>query len=111
MPKVRVISIKLPAGAPCPPGFKEGPTTRSGKTCLKVEQAAAAPPMDDLMAMFGNMGIQEKPLVVEVEDNQVNDLMNALGAMGMGGRRHTKKAGRRRSNKKTAGRRHHKSRK
>jgi hypothetical protein len=102
MPKVRVISIKLPPNGQCPPGFQER-TTRSGKTCFKVEQAAAAPPMDDLMSMFGNMGIAEKPLVVEIEDNQVNDLMSAFGIMGMGGRSKTRKA------RKT--RRHRKSRK
>ncbi len=100
MPKVRVISIKLPPNGQCPPGFQER-NMRSGKTCFKVETVAAAPPMDDLMAMFGNMGIREQPLVVEVEDNQVNDLMNAFGIMGMGGRSRTRKARKTRRNRKS----------
>jgi hypothetical protein len=100
MPKVRVISIKLPANGQCPPGFQER-NMRSGKTCFKVEQAAAAPPMDDLMDMFSNMGIREQPLVIEVEDNQVNDLMNAFGVMGMGGRSRTRKARKTRRNRKS----------
>ena len=104
MPKTRVTSIKLPAGTPCPPGFQER-TTRSGTRCFKIEVAppAPTPSMDEMMSMFGNMGIQEAPLVVEVEDAQVGDLMNMFGVMGIGGKLRTRKV------RKT--RRHRKSRK
>jgi hypothetical protein len=108
MGKTRITSIIVPTGAACPPGFTRGVSTRSGDRCIKKEIAPVAvskADVDSIMAMFGNVRIDE------VEDAQVDELMGTLQNMNMGGRRHTKKAGRRRSNKKTAGRRHHKSRK
>jgi hypothetical protein len=99
MPKVRVVTVKLPSYAKCPPGFEER-ITRSGKTCFKVIEAAQAPPMDDITAMFRNMGVSEKPLMVEVEDNQISDLMKAFGVMGMG-RSRTRKVRRTKRNSKS----------
>jgi hypothetical protein len=119
MGKKRITTIIVPPGTKCPKDFTEGVTTRSGTRCIKTEDVEAPSiSMNELETMFGNMGMGMQGVQVEgafvVEDNEVDQVMKALGAINMGGRRHTKKAGRRhhkKTAKKTAGRRHHKSRK
>lgn len=104
----KVTIVKLPPGAPAPPGFTQGRTTRQGVTYIKVETVTAAPaaPLPsgfDMSAMAMALDEVAAPVAVEVQDDQVDALLAQLGAMGLGGRR------RRRATKK-AGRRHRKTR-
>lgn len=109
MPR-RVTIVKLPPGAPAPAGFTQGRTTRQGVTYFKVEEAAApvAPPANiDVRAAAMEIDNIPAPVAVEVADDQVDALLAALGAMGLGGRRRRHRKG---GQTKKAGRRHRKTR-
>jgi len=98
------ILVRVAAGTPCPPGFKEGMgmATRRTKLCYKetsnpqADAAAVAAVLpapavadagvDDLAGLFGSLALNQ-PAIVEL-----THLMSMMGMSGKGRRRNTKKA-------------------
>ncbi len=98
------ILVRVAAGTPCPPGFKEGMgmATRRTKLCYKetsnpqADAAAVAAVLpapavadagvDDLAGLFGSLALNQ-PAIVEL-----THLMSMMGMSGKGRRRKTRKA-------------------
>lgn len=109
MPKKVVLIKKVPKGSPAPSGY----TLVRSLSKIDVYQKIDSIPvdtstgMDDLAALFGNMGVKEDAaqivvpdessaaaVVQQIQSSPEDELVAAMSRMGMGGgrRRKTRKA-------------------